>query len=301
MSIQRGGVFRLAEVAIRNRSRRRAGDGKFVNTKSSFLGPNSFNDSGGGTSCYRFEATVGHEGNRISTLNTIFQGLNDGATVLSQVGNAAQYTLTTLIGATPYSPYGISSADMCTQFSDGIVVGGIYDPAKQFPGQLTIANANGQGKGMSLAYVDPVGIIDAYNLAGGPNPIKLNPRGGAVQTATNLRISKTGDYPITITDSSIQFDNLGAGGTVIFTLPNDPIIDPNYGAPIYGFTVAAAQTLQINVGNGAATINNGGSVGSAGGHVTCATVGAYIELTNYDTGGGRKWVVKSVTGTWVLS
>jgi hypothetical protein len=280
---------------------------KFTATKWCTLGPNGFYDEVAGTSAYRFEAMVGQESTMLSSFNTIIGNYNSQASmpVVTQDGNTAQLTTTSLLSADNNTPMSGATGSVSSEIAYGLVVKGERDDTKQYAGPLNVTDRTDLTKNMSLGYLSSQnsGYIDAYNLGSlVPGFVRINPRGGAVGTAANIRASKTTNYPVTVADSSTQFDNLGASGTVNFTLPSDPSVGSVHGGVIYGFCVAAAQTLQITCGHASATIAVIGlGTTATGGNITCATVGSYIELTNYDTSNGRKWVAKSFTGTWAIN
>ncbi len=282
---------------------------KLSNTRNSTLGPNGFyDDVGATTSYYRFETSVTSPSSFLSVRNVIISQFNSGGTapLVTQDGNAAQLAQLTIVGGDPSTTASTGkTGNFSSQVAFGLLVSGQRNTSNHYPGQFTIIDSGGSTDQFSVALDGSAGIayLDAYNLDGVfPRRIIINPRGGAVGTGANVRVSKTTAYPVTVADSSTQFDNLGSSGTVNFTLPNDPAVTANVGAVIYGFCVAAAHTLQITCGNGAATIAVIGlGTTIAGGNITCATVGSYIELTNYDPANGRLWVAKSYTGTWSIN
>lgn len=105
------------------------------------------------------------------------------------------------------------------------------------------------------------------------------------------RVSKTTSYSIAAdglgSDAGIHFDNLGASGSITFSLPT-AVVGLNY-----QFCVAAAQTLEVLAGT-STTINVGGSLTSSAGNITSAQVGACVTLEAYDT---THWIATALTGT----
>src|ERR1700686_1556594 len=72
---------------------------------------------------------------------------------------------------------------------------------------------------------------------GGTTP----PIGGGADT----RKTKTANYQITTADVGVQFDNIGASGAVILTLPASPPLGTKY-----GFQIAASQYLEVLANTG---------------------------------------------------
>lgn len=283
---------------------------KLVATGFCNLGPNSMWDTGVNCiSYYRLE-TGPNAGTQLSTGNVIFNQLvnapsNPTGTLVTQSGAASQLSRTTIVGAHSHTPSTGFTGVAGNEAAFGLLVKGTApDTTKQYPGQLIIIDHDDTaGKQLSLGHSTSTNIasIDAYNLAlAAPNVIKINPRGGAVQTGANLRASKTTDYTVTVADSGTHFDNVGASSTVVFTLPTDPTVSAAAGGVAYGFTVGAGQRLRVTA-SALATINNGGTVTGAGGNISSTLVGSYLQLTNYDTSNGRLWVAKSITGTWAMT
>lgn len=109
------------------------------------------------------------------------------------------------------------------------------------------------------------------------------------------RVSKTGNYSLNTTwDVGSKFDNQGASGTVVLTLP--ATWTSNAGV-YYEFCCAAAQSFQIKA-SGGAVINNGTATpSSVNGTITCPSL-PYSYLVLEGLGSGVRWVVRSITGTW---
>lgn len=138
-------------------------------------------------------------------------------------------------------------------------------------------------------------------IAPGPNQY-LNGYSGACATeyARDMCITKTAAYTIPRGFSGAQYDNTGAAGTVVFTLPTLADTDGPVGirGTKFGFYVGAAQTLQLKATNGM-VIRNGASTSSANGTASNATIGSYIEIEAKST---SEWVCKSTpVGTWTLA
>lgn len=110
---------------------------------------------------------------------------------------------------------------------------------------------------------------------------------------TTLTIAhKTANYSVTIADSGTHFDNLGAGGTVVFALPSA-------GAEglYYCFAVLAAQTLEL-LPFGTDSISVGVTSTAVGGNVLANTPYSSICLECHSSG---RWIASSVVGGWNVS
>ncbi len=126
------------------------------------------------------------------------------------------------------------------------------------------------------------GILDRTSSYGNEQPRGFEPR----QSFTADHTVSTRPY-----DSiGAQFDNIGATGTVNFTLPT-PVAGVRY-----GFCVVEAQILKITAA-AATTISIAGSTSVAAGNVTSATPGCYIELEAVST---TSWVAKFFSGAWSI-
>ena len=145
-----------------------------------------------------------------------------------------------------------------------------------------------------------VGVLDNFSggvntTGGGSTLIQCGGVNGVIvggNGATRLQIetqsTKTADYPIVTGDLGTQFNNSGAAGTVVFTLPSAPTAGSRV-----GFTVLTAQTLRV-LAPASTTINVGGALSASAGNIQSAQIGAYVELAYV---GSNKWHAKMVTGT----
>jgi Pectate lyase superfamily protein len=135
------------------------------------------------------------------------------------------------------------------------------------------------------------------------NHIRLYNGPAAQAYRKDIRESYTTNYTIKRVFSGTQYDNRGATGSVIFTLPLMNDTDGIFPGTKFGFYVAAAQTLTIKAAN-RMTIRVAGSESAANGAVSSNTVGNYIEIECLDGDVGvdaTKWVAKSVVGTWTVT
>lgn len=104
-------------------------------------------------------------------------------------------------------------------------------------------------------------------------------------------VNKTANYTALTGDTGSLFNNSGAAGAVIISLPA-----ATAGLTYAGY-VGAAQTLEL-LANGTNTINNGIDTSSAGGNVQANTLGNFIWLICNTTG---KWSTVSMVGDWTLT
>jgi len=114
--------------------------------------------------------------------------------------------------------------------------------------------------------------------------------GGGLQAARRLT-TKTLNYTLLTTDAGNVFDNTGAGGIVILTLP-PWVADPNLK---FYFMVTAAQMLRIKAPSPAKIAND----------VTNSAAAGYIQnnqpfcaLCLVPTSVVDQWAVESATGNW---
>ncbi len=105
------------------------------------------------------------------------------------------------------------------------------------------------------------GLIRATNGSTG-----VGKYGFALPTST-----KTAGYTVTAAETGYAFDNIGAGGSVTFTLPT-----PATGLQ-YRFCRVANQTVTLDVG-GSVVIQIGASATTAGGDMTLDAVGSCVHL-----------------------
>ncbi len=102
------------------------------------------------------------------------------------------------------------------------------------------------------------------------------------------RASKSSDYQVVATESGRHFNNTGASGTVIFTLP--PAADQLQ----YCFFRTAAQLLRVDAGP-SVKISVGVNQTANDGYVEATTDQAGICLEAH---GANQWLARSIIGTW---
>ena len=103
--------------------------------------------------------------------------------------------------------------------------------------------------------------------------------------------SKTSAYPVVAADSGTHFDNIGAGGSVTFTLPAAAA------GLNYCFLVSAAQTVVVTVQTGE-KIAVGLTNSAASGNITATA--AFSEAC-VEAHAASQWVARAVTGTWTVN
>lgn len=138
-------------------------------------------------------------------------------------------------------------------------------------------------------YMD--GNIGSYSIARTGANFQTFDDGGTIPigfAAGVWTVTKTANYSVLIGDNGKHFNNIGASGTVVFTLPTG-VAGMNY-----TFEVDATQTVTIQAG-GSDTIRNGASVTATGGTLSAGTNGSIVHLicTKANT-----WKVESIVGTW---
>ena len=177
-------------------------------------------------------------------------------------------------------------------------------------------------------------VADTYNytnavIGGGPRfhlRETVNPVGGIGGTSSLALIaaavsrfshaSKTRDFSLVLADSGTTFDNTGAAGAVVFTLPYTK--EPawmNVRGTRFHFTVMAAQTLTIQVhptagAGSSARIFRAGGFATPGTSVSSNVIGNSIEIILIDGAENPtsdtalmpyRWLIRSETGTWTIA
>ena len=103
--------------------------------------------------------------------------------------------------------------------------------------------------------------------------------------------SKIANYAVLASDNGTHFDNIGASGTVIFTLP----------AAARGlnfeFLVSAAFTIEILCA-GTDKIAIGGTNSAGGGNAQSAAPFNTLAIESHAAG---QWVSRSATGSWTVT
>lgn len=104
-------------------------------------------------------------------------------------------------------------------------------------------------------------------------------------------VTKTSAYTVAAGDSGTHFDNIGATGSVVLTLPT-AAAGLNYCMAVYAsFTLEAlAQTGD--------KIASGTTEGASGGNIQSASP---YDSVCFEAHGTNQWVVTSQTGTWTVN
>lgn len=107
---------------------------------------------------------------------------------------------------------------------------------------------------------------------------------------TVRRVShKTANYTVLDTESGTYFTNLGASGTITFTLPAATV------GLHYFFKVRAVQQLRVDP-SGSETLESTASVEqAAGAYLWADAKGEFIHIICLETG---KWAMHNSSGTW---
>lgn len=108
--------------------------------------------------------------------------------------------------------------------------------------------------------------------------------------------ARTSNLTLTFAESGGLYTNLGASGTVNFTLPA-AIIPTGNTSMVFHFYIAAAQTFTVTAA-GSDTIQDAGTTSSGGGNTTAATIGNTITIRLVASG---KWAITDKVGTWTTT
>ena len=105
-------------------------------------------------------------------------------------------------------------------------------------------------------------------------------------------ITRTSDYSLGVKDTGAVCTNLGAAGTVTFTLPAGRRVGDNF-----TFSVATAQILRIDPGDASDTItDNATGTNGAGQYIQNNYLGGHIKLVYI---GSNRWIsVSEDASTW---
>ena len=164
------------------------------------------------------------------------------------------------------------SANTATDLNQGEVWGNPdVTPAPAIPADLALMLRAALGDGTAGQAI----------LSGGSG---VDPAWGTVAGGGITVVSKTADYTVTTGDNGVHFDNLGASGDIVLTLPT-----PAAGLG-YTFTVMASHYIRVN-----GTIMQGGLSGA---YIRSNTPGNYLALEAHDSSG---WIVSSIEGGWGLA
>ncbi len=173
-----------------------------------------------------------------------------------------------------------NTADYCLLGGNGIdweTGNGTYTSSGNTFSRDTIYASSNSGSKISLTGVSKIFTTETANFL-----TKLI----NVKTST-----KTSNYMVLVSDSSIHFNNIGAAGEVDFTLPLAAV------GLVYDFLIYAAQIVKI-IANAADKIAFAEANSVSGGNVQAATPFWFLSLECHAT---TQWVVSSATGQWVVT
>jgi hypothetical protein len=103
-----------------------------------------------------------------------------------------------------------------------------------------------------------------------------------------IPLTKTANYTITSADSATHFNNIGASGDIVFSLPAAAT------GLYYAFVVYASHYIRFNA-NGSDIIALGTDTSSAGGYVRSNAPYSFLQIEAHGTG---IWVASAIAGTW---
>lgn len=152
--------------------------------------------------------------------------------------------------------------------------------------------------------IQNVGATAAYNFnlpntVGSSGQVLTSAGGGGsamtwstLATAALTVSSQTTAFNVTAAADATRYDNTGAAGSIIGTLPASPTAGDNW-----CFLVSAAQTLEV-LANTGETINFGGTVSASAGNIQSSTVGSSACLYFESATVAYIW---GSTGTWSVT
>lgn len=112
-----------------------------------------------------------------------------------------------------------------------------------------------------------------------------------LELAIKRTAHKTANYTVRATESGTYFTNLGASGTITFTLPAATV------GLHYIFKVRAVQEMRVDP-NGSETLENTSYVEQvASAYLHANAKGEFIHLICLETG---KWSMHNSAGTWTV-
>jgi hypothetical protein len=176
------------------------------------------------------------------------------------------------------------------------VSGNIYTNASGGSGPTNCGYGFNVAGGASLGMYNPA--VNSIGLAtNGLAAVVIDASQNAVFSATvkykAATANKTTSYTVLTTDSATTFDNTGAAGQVVYTLPAAAA------GLTFSFTnTAAGAGFTKAMATGTDKIAQLGVLGGAAGFVVSTAIWTTITLTCSAAG---TWVVTGVTGTWTLA
>lgn len=154
-------------------------------------------------------------------------------------------------------------------------------------GQIPIGSTGADPVLASITAGTGIGVV------GGAGTITINNTLPGNYSIAYTVTAETSDYTALLADNGTFFDNAGASGLVVITLPASPT-----SGIYYFFYVAAAQTLEIKANGNSVTIQAGPSlVSMGGGNVQSSTVGSLVQMVCIDS---THWACMNVQGKWAV-
>jgi hypothetical protein len=171
-----------------------------------------------------------------------------------------------------------------------------------FLGYNNSGNCFGIGSGMAIMWATTNSYTGTYDVGiDRSTGMTIRVNNGTVGTGNigclnyaRSSIAKTSNYTITAGDSGTVFHNIGAAGSVQFTLPT-PTTSAAY---IFTFVVAANQTLVVKLPTGV-TMHKAGTATTSAGTYTSSTQWSVVKITSCGT--VTDYVVEAETGTWAAA
>ncbi len=164
---------------------------------------------------------------------------------------------------------------------------GAYQELRLNGSVISLRNAGSQVGTITATGLNSVAIGATTPAAGNFTTLGAT---GAI-TGQVKTLSKTSAYPVVAGDSGTHFDNIGAGGSVTFTLPAAAA------GLHYCFLVSAAQTVVVTVQTGE-KIAIGATNSAASGNITATTA---FASTCLEAHAASQWVASAMTGSWAVN
>lgn len=134
--------------------------------------------------------------------------------------------------------------------------------------------------------------LDSFSFLGREGGAWSNRSGALIESILRRTSHHTANATLTAEQSGTTFTNLGASGTITFTLPAATV------GLHFPFFVRATQRLQVDP-NGSEILESTAAVaGSAGQYIWADAIGEMIHLVCLETG---KWAVLDFRGTWTVA